>query len=118
MNILLAYMMQEQVLLMLANDNTSMKYTTARVKMNAHAPHGTSNEPIVEFQIDRGTLFDALTLIMREMASWTYVKPFAKKCNEGSAITVLYNHCLGPNNFNDPPWLWRMFSIRQPTEEE
>jgi hypothetical protein len=93
--------MQEQVVLMLANDNMSTKYMTARVKMIVHAPHGTFNKPIAEFQIDSRTLFGACALITREMAAWTYVKPLAKKRDECSAITAVYNHYLEPNNFND-----------------
>jgi hypothetical protein len=73
---------------------------TTRVKIIVYAPHGTFDKPIAEFQIDSGTLFDALTLIMREMVAWTYVKPLARKCNECSAVTTLYNHYLGPNDFN------------------
>jgi hypothetical protein len=97
----------------------STKYMTARVKMIMHAPHGTSNEPIVEFQIDSGTLFDAFTLITREMVAWTYVKPLAKKHDErsvlsqNSMITTWDQTILTIN-----PWLQRIFAIRQPMEEE
>jgi hypothetical protein len=109
----------EQVVPTLANNNMSTKHMTARVKMIVHAPHGTSNEPIVEFQIDSGTLFDAFTLITREMVAWTYVKSLAKKHNEHSVpsqhsmITTWDQTILMIN-----PWLQRMFSIRQPMEEE
>jgi hypothetical protein len=30
--------------------------------MNVHAPYGTSNKPIADYQIDRGMLFDVLAL--------------------------------------------------------
>jgi hypothetical protein len=73
-----------------------------RVKiMIVHAPHGTFDKPIAEFQIDSGTLFDGLTLITREMVAWTYVKPSARKCNKHGAVTALYNHYLGLHNFNN-----------------
>jgi hypothetical protein len=101
MNIPLTYVTREQIVPMLANDNTSTMYTTTTVKVNVHAPHGTSNKPIMEFQINNGMLLDGLTLIMREMAAWTYVKPFAKKPNGRGTATAHYNHYLGPNTFND-----------------
>jgi hypothetical protein len=93
---------------------------TMRVKiMIVHAPHGTFDKPIAEFQIDSGTLFDALTLITRETVAWTYMKPSARKCNKHGAVTALYNHYLGLHTIlTTKPQLQRMFSIRQPTKEE
>jgi hypothetical protein len=55
----------------------------------------------MEFQINGGKVFDALTLVRREMVAWTYVKPFAKKCNSCSVFTALHNHYLGPKNVNN-----------------
>jgi hypothetical protein len=43
----------------------------------------------MEFQINSGKVFDALTLVRREMLAWTYVKPFAKKCDSRSTFTAL-----------------------------
>jgi hypothetical protein len=84
-----------------ADEDPPTNYVTVREEMIACAPHETDVEPNAEFQINSGKVFDALTLIMREMAAWTYVKPFAKKHDRCGAITALYNHYLGPNNVNN-----------------
>jgi hypothetical protein len=68
--------------------------------MIACVPHKTDDELNAEFQINSEEVFDGLTLVMREVAAWIYVKPLAKKSNGCGAITALYNHYLGPNNVN------------------
>jgi hypothetical protein len=101
LNLPLAYVMHEQVDPMLEDeDDLPTNYATAREEMIAHVLHKI-DKTNAEFQINSGKAFDALALIMREMAAWTYVKPFAKKCDGGSAITALSNHYLGLNNVNN-----------------
>jgi hypothetical protein len=45
------------------------------------ASHKTDRELNAEFQINSGKVFDALALVTRQGAAWTYIKPFTKKCH-------------------------------------
>ena len=81
-------------------------YSTIQDEMIARAPHFTTTAdgtvtPDPTYLVSREKVYDIISRITRDHASWTYVKPAQKSRDGRKAYMGLYDHYLGPNNVDN-----------------